>query len=161
MITRLILTTAFALLPSVSSLAQKRATPKIPTHFWGTWRVYKRAEVGGHAEEKPEKAAEEIGRRVKLGRRTFSHDRGLFFYDPPCRRPRYTFEVRRYGPGDKGALAHYDLSEYGQGEARYGWVQSVIVRCGNEKEYYFELAKGKQLAVYYDGWWFFLKKARG
>jgi hypothetical protein len=45
--------------------------------------------------------------------------------------------------------------------AKENQTQSVVVSCGGRPMYYFELAKGNQLAIYYDGWFFFLEKMNG
>jgi len=37
-------------------------------------------------------------------------------------------------------------------------MQRIVVLCKNHPKYYFELAKQDQLAIYYDGWFFFLEK---
>jgi hypothetical protein len=136
--------------------AQKRS-PAPPAFIFGTWRIFKFEKVGGHGSEKPELAKEEIGRKVIFERRSFSYDSNfLWFESKPCSHVRYTFEIDRseeYVVGDKTTLDFYGLE--GAKEDR---TQRVVVVCGGHPMYYFELAKGNQLAIYYDGWFFFLEK---
>jgi hypothetical protein len=68
----------------------------------------------------------------------------------------YKFEVRVIAKneiGEKGTLDFYQLNP-----AKEGQIQNVVVRCNGRAQYYFELASGNQLAIYYDGWFFFLEQ---
>jgi hypothetical protein len=139
-----------------TSHPRRKATPLFPTSVYGTWKIHKLEEVGGHAGEKPDAARGEIGKRIRFGRGTVNYNRGFLFFDPPCRRMSYTFEARRlreYEAGEKGTLEFHGLSP-----AKEGRIQHVVVRCNGRPLSYFELAGGNQLAAYYDGWFFFLEK---
>jgi hypothetical protein len=139
--------------------AQKRSLAP-PAFIFGEWRIFKFEEVGGHGSEKPELAKEEIGRKVRFGRNSFSYDGSfLYFESKPCSQVRYTLEIDRfeeYVQGKKGTLGFYGLEE-----AKENQTQRVVVSCGGRPMYYFELAKENRLAIYYDGWFFFLEKTKG
>lgn len=141
-----------------TSHAQKRSAPSLPASIYGTWRIHKLEEVGGHAGETAELARKEIGKKIIFGRKSFSYDRGLLFFGPPCRRVSYTFEVQKlasYQAGEKGTLEFHGLKS-----AKERQIQNVIVRCNARPQFYFELAEGDELAIYYDGWFFLLEKVR-
>jgi hypothetical protein len=138
------------------SHAQSKAAPSFPASIYGTWKIYKLEEVGGHAGEKHDLAQKEIGKKIRFGRGTVSYDSGFLFFDPPCRRVSYTFEVhklREYEAEEQGTLAFHGLNP-----AKDGQIQYVVLRCKGRSQYYFEWARGNQLAAYYDGWFFFLEK---
>jgi hypothetical protein len=142
-----------------ASFSQAKSPSKIPPFVYGTWRIYKFTEVGGHAGEKPDLAKKEIDRKISFGRRTMSYDNGFLFLDPPCRKVSYVLEVRtlrRNGVGEKGTLAWHGLNP-----AKSKQIQNLVVRCNSRPAYYFELTDNHQLAIYYDGWFFFLKKVSG
>ena len=135
--------------------AQRKATSRIPASVYGTWKVYKFDEVGAHAGEKPELAQKEIGRKIRFDRKAVSYDKDFLFL-APCRRVSYTFEVHvivRDEVGEKGTLGFYGLNPVKEGQ-----IQNVVMRCNGRPQYYFELAPGNQLAIYYDGWFFFLEQ---
>ena len=136
--------------------AQRKAASTIPASVYGTWEIYKFEEVGGHGREKRELAQKEIGRKITFGRKAVSYDKDFLFFDPQCPRVSYTFEVRvlaRNEVGEKGTLDFHGLNPVKQGQ-----IQNVVLRCNGRPQYYFELAEGDQLAIYYDGWFFFLKQ---
>lgn len=133
-----------------------KASDQIPAFVYGTWRIHKLEEVGGHAGEAPDVARKEIGRKIRFGRKAVAYDGDFLFFDPPCRRVSYTFEehkIGKYEAGRNGTLNFHGLSP-----ARESRSLNVIVRCNGRPRYYFELAKDNELAIYYDGWFFFLKK---
>ncbi len=136
--------------------AQRKATSTIPAFVYGTWKIHRLEEVGGHAGEKPEFAQKEIGRKITFGRKAVNYDKDFLFFDPRCGRVSYTFEVHviaRNEVGEKGALDFYGLNPVKEGQ-----IQNVVVRCNGRPQYYFELAASNQLAIYYDGWFFFLEQ---
>jgi hypothetical protein len=139
--------------------AQKRSSAP-PAFIFGAWRIFKFEEVGGHGSEKPELAKEEIGRKVRFGRNSFSYDSNfLFFESKSCSLVKYTLEIDRfeeYVQREKGTLGFYGLEGVKENQ-----TQRVVVLCGGRPTYDFELAKGNQLAIYYDGWFFFLEKTNG
>lgn len=133
--------------------AQKKA---IPASVYGTWKIHKFVEVGGHAIEKPELAQKEIGREIRFSRKAVSYDKDFLFFDPPCSRLSYTFDVRVLARNEIGVKGTLDF--YGLNPVKEGQIQKVVLRCSGRPQYYFELASGGQLAIYYDGWFFFLKQ---
>lgn len=142
---------------ALTSHAQRKAAPVFPASVYGTWEIHELKEVGGHAGEEPDLARKELGKKIRFGRGTVSYDGGFLFFDPPCRRVSYTFEVRKlreYEAGEQGTLNFHGLSP-----AKEGQIQNVVVRCNDRPQYYFERASGGRLAAYYDGWFFFLVKA--
>lgn len=54
---------------------------------------------------------------------------------------------------EKGSLGFYGLEQRDSG-------QFLVVRCSDRDMYFFELAKNQELAVYFDGWFFFLRKMK-
>ena len=139
-----------------TSHAQRKSPTRFPVFVYGTWRIHRLKEVGGHAGEKPDLAQKEIDRKISFDRKAISYDRGFLFFDPPCRRVSYTFEVHKIGKHDVGEKGTLDFNNLDP--AKHGQVQNIVVRCNGRPKYYFELAKGNQLAIYYDGWFFFLEK---
>ncbi|HYV12613.1 MAG TPA: hypothetical protein VE980_17060 [Pyrinomonadaceae bacterium] len=138
--------------------AQRKATSTIPASVYGTWEIYKFEEVGGHGRENRELAQKEIGQKITFGRKAVRYDKDFLFFDPQCPRVSYTFEVHvlaRNEISEKGTLDFYGLNPVKEGQ-----IQNVVLRCNGRPQYYFELAAGDQLAIYYDGWFFFLKQGR-
>ena len=136
--------------------AQRKSTSTIPSSFYGTWKIYKFEEVGGHAGEKPELAQKEIGRKIRFSRKAVSYDKDFLFFDPACPRVNYRFKVHVLATnevGVKGTLGFYGLNPLKEGQ-----IRNIVLRCNGRPQYYFELAGGNQLAIYYDGWFFFLKQ---
>jgi hypothetical protein len=115
--------------------------------------------VGGHLSEKSELAQQEVGRKVKLARGSFALDKiFLSFTEKECTRVRYEFQVRRFqepSGAEKGSLEFYGLEA-----AKKNQTQRVTALCKGCPVFYCEVAKGHQLAVYYDGWFFFLEKVK-
>lgn len=56
--------------------------------------------------------------------------------------------------GGDGSLGFYGLEQEESG-------QFLVVSCNNREMYFFEVAKNQELAVYYNGWFFFLQKTKG
>ena len=87
--------------------AQKKSSAP-PAFIYGAWRISKFEEVGGHGSEKPELAKEEIGRKVRFERNSFSYDGNfLWFESKPCSHLKYTLETDRfeeYVQKEKGTL---------------------------------------------------------
>ena len=141
-----------------TSHAQRKAATSIPAFVYGIWQIRKLDEVGGHAGEKPDLARRQIGKKIRFGRTGVNFDRGFLFFDSPCRRVSYTFEARKIAKqqaGEKGTLEFHGLNP-----AKEGQIQNVVVKCNGRPQYYFELAERNELAIYYDGWFFFLEKVR-
>ena len=152
--------TAILLLSLIQPMfAQKRSSAP-PAFIFGEWRIFKFEEVEGHTSKKPELAKEEIGRKLRFERNSFSYDSDfLWFESKPCSHVKYTLETYRfeeYVQREKGTLGFYGLEG-----AKENQTQRVVVSCGGRPMYYFELAKGNHLAIYYDGWFFFLEKTNG
>jgi|GEM_PF-6537987 len=128
-----------------------------PLFIFGTWGIYKFEEVGGHAIERTELAEKEIGKKVSLKSDSFvCGNNFLGVPQEPCSRVAYRLEVRRfteYDGGGKGTLQFYGLEAAKKNETR-----RVAVVCNERPVCYFELAVRNQLAIYYDGWFFFLEK---
>ena len=85
-----------------------------------------------------------------------SYENDLLYFNPVCRRPAYAFKkqkLSRHDVREKGTLEFYDL-----GPRRRGWIEYVTVKCEDGAEYDFERAESGRLAIYYDGWFFFLAK---
>ena len=150
---------ATLLILSFPLATQQKFAAEPPTFFWGTWQIYKLEEVGGHSAEKSELAQNEIGRTIKFGRKAISYGMPFLFFDTPCRSVSYALEVRKVGEYDAGARG--TLIFYGLSAARKDQVRNVVVKCGGRPAYYFELTKDNQFAIFYDGWFFFLKKLGG
>jgi len=53
--------------------------------------------------------------------------------------------------GEEGSLSFYGLEQAESG-------QFLVVSCEKRDSYFLEVAKNQQLAVYYDGWIFLLRK---
>ena len=150
---RLVTTALLSLGVICATQAQRRA---IPASVYGTWKINRFEDLGGHAFEKPELAQKEIGRKIRFDRTAVTFDKNFLFFGASCPRVSYRFEVQSIGEYDveeKGTLEFYELKP-----AKSGRVQNVVVRCNGRPKYYFELAAGNELAIYYDGWFFFLEQ---
>ena len=130
---------------------QQSDSQRAPPWVYGQWTIAKFVEVGGHAAEKREKADAQIGKTLRIGAKSFDHDSKFLFFDDSCKNARYRLEATE---SDKGSLGFYGLDEEDKG-------QFLVVRCGNRDSYSLELAKSQELAVYFDGWFFFLRKTKG
>jgi hypothetical protein len=150
--------TAFLFLILIEPSYAHKKTEAPPAFVFGIWRIYRFEEVGGHTTEKAELAQKEIGRTVKFGRSAFTYDKNFLWFGQRCAPVRYKFEVHSFGEHnvmEKGSLEFYGLEA-----AKRNCSQKIIVLCKGRPLYYFELAKGNQLAIYYDGWFFFLEKIK-
>jgi len=129
----------------------------VPSTIRGTWVIYKFTEVGGHAGETIELAQAQIGRTLRIGRLTFEHDKdALWFGHTPCKNARYMIETHKnsqYDVGDKGSLGFYGLEP-----AESDRDEFLVVSCAKRAVCTLEFARNHELAVYYDGWFFFLKQ---
>jgi hypothetical protein len=145
------------LLGGSSGHPQVSRSPRVPTLVYGTWEIYKFVEVGGHAGEIKEHAQSQIGKTMKIGGQSFEHDDDtLWFGRTPCKTARYRIEVHRIGPEyevDPGALSFHDLDRPESDRDEF-----VVVSCAKRELCFLEFAKNQDLAVYYDGWFFFLRK---
>lgn len=140
------------------SSAQKKTVTAFPSVMYGSWRIQRVEEVGGHGRETPDLARGQIGREIHFSQSAMVYDKGTLYFGRECRGLRYTVKRQRLGKQDVGEKGTLDF--YGLGPARDGWIQYVVVRCRDGAEYAFEMAEDKRLAVYYDGWFFFLEKVR-
>ena len=123
---------------------------------YGVWKIRSVSEVGGHGSEVARSAEKEIGKKIEFREKRMSYEAGSLFFDGPCTRAEYGLKKQKLGRRDvgvKGTLEFYDLVP-----KRRGWIEHIIVKCENGNEYQFELAKEKDLAIYYDGWFFFFEK---
>ncbi|HEV8482248.1 MAG TPA: hypothetical protein VGV87_01710 [Blastocatellia bacterium] len=130
-------------------------TARVPSFVFGTWKIYRVQEVGGHAGH--DAAEKEIGKEFYLGKDVFRHDLNLLFFEnKPCQNPRYNFTTRRfsqYDVVDKGTLLFYGLDA-----AKPNTVRQIVLHCRDAGGASFEVTKDNELALYYDGYFFFLKK---
>jgi hypothetical protein len=104
--------------------------------------------------EKSLAARAQIGKALKIGPQSFSHDNNLLWLGTtPCKNVHYKMRVESSDESGKGSLGSYGLES-----AEVG--QFVIVNCDKQDVCSLELAKNQELAVYFDGWFFFLRKRR-
>lgn len=144
-----------ALLLALTSAALGQGAKSDVSFLYGVWKIQSVSEVGGHAAASGQLAEKEIGREIEFRQKSMSYEERPFFLRDSCTRAKYrikTQKVGKYDVGEKGTLEFYDL-----GPRRPGWIETVIVKCANGDEYWFERAQGKRLAIYYDGWFFFLQ----
>jgi hypothetical protein len=149
---------ALALLFAGSSAgAQKSPSPRVPPLVYGIWAIDRYVEVGGHAGETKERAKNQIGKILSIGVKLFDHDSGLLWLgSEQCKSVRYRMKVNGQDDADKGSLGFYGLET-----AKSDRDEFIIVSCGKQEICELELAKNEELAVYYDGWFFFLRKTNG
>ena len=140
------------LLAGSSAFPQKTRSPRVPSFVYGTWTIYRFIEVGGHAPQ-TKGAQAQIGKTLKIQVQTFDHDKDLLWSDnAPCKNVNYRMKVNADAL-DSGVLGFYGLEEADKD-------QFVLVSCEKRDLHVFELAKNQELAVYYDGWFFFLRKTK-
>ena len=126
---------------------------KLPSFIKGTWEIVKYVEIDGHAYEKPDLAQAEIGKKIILDKFKVKYDQNFLFFDDTCENVDYKFTKHPFKFGDKGSLWFYDLPE-----AQSKRAEDFIVRCNGSDRYYFDITRDKELSIYFDGWFFFLKK---
>jgi hypothetical protein len=151
-------TVALALLLTGSSAgAQKSPSPRVPAFVYGAWEIYDYVEVGGHAGETKERAKNQMGKTLTMGFKSFDHDRDLLWFgSDSCKSVRYKMKVNNEDDADKGSLGFYRLEQ-----AKSDGDEFIIVSCSKQEICELELTKNQELAVYYDGWFFFLRKTNG
>ena len=139
------------LLVSSASYPQGNRSQRVPPFLYGGWTIARFVEVGGHGAQTKERAQAEIGKTLRISVQSFKHDPKFLWFDDRCKNVRYRMQETG---GEKGSLGFYGLEQEGSG-------QFLVVSCGNRDMYFFEVAKNQELAVYYDGWFFFLQRTKG
>lgn len=125
---------------------------------YGTWAIYRYVEVGGHAGETKERAKTQIGKTLRIGVKSFDYDSDiLWFASDPCKSVHYRMKVDKEGDED---LGDGSLGFYGLESAKSDRDEYVVVSCSQRELYFLQLAKNQDLAVYYDGWFFFLRETK-
>lgn len=133
-----------------SGHAQKSHPASLPRFVYGTWVVYKFVEVGGHAGETRERAEAQVGKMLKISTQSFNHDNNLFWLgSTACKSVKY--KLVSEDDGGKGSLGFYGLADSER-------TEFISVICDKQAVCSLELAKNQELAVYLDGWFFFLRK---
>lgn len=130
---------------------------KLPKFVFGSWKIYKFVKKGGTL-LKPDEVNSFIGKKITFKKRAFINEPSTLFFDNQCSFRKYQFETiipEEYVINEqlKGTL-WWDGVE-GHQEHK---VQFVKVYCSKDANYYFEVANKKELAIYYDGYNFFLRK---
>jgi hypothetical protein len=142
------------LLVATSAYPQQSRSPRLPPYFYGTWTIYRFVEVLGHAGETKERAETQIGKTLKIGLHSFDHDNNIHgLENTPCKYVNYKHTMETSDDLDKGTLSFYGL------ETEYDHDDLIFVSCNQQIVFAVELAKNRELAAYYDGWFFFLRKA--
>lgn len=139
------------LLVASTTYSQRSHSQHVPSFVYGRWTIFKFVEVNGHAGQTKEKAKAQIGKTVTLGVKSLAHDKKFLWFDDACKNVSYKMEEP---DREDGSLGFYGLEQQESG-------QFLLVSCDGRDSYFFELAKNQELAVYYDGWFFFLRKSTG
>jgi len=130
---------------------------KPPKFIFGTWKIYKYKFIGGGTLITIDKAKSYVGKKVVFDKRSFHHDQDFLWFDDECGLTKYTFETFAGLEGEvgktQGTLWAYDVKE-----AQKNKIQWIKPNCDGVDYYYFEITKSKQLAIFYDHYFFFLKK---
>jgi hypothetical protein len=130
---------------------QRNQSQPVPQFVYGQWTITKFVEVGGHAAETKERAQGQIGKTLRIAFQSFRHDSKFLWFDDTCKNASYRMKET---DSEKGSLGFYGLEQEESG-------QFLIVTCNKRDSYSLEVAKNQELAVYYDGWFFFLRKTKG
>jgi hypothetical protein len=130
---------------------QRTPTQPVPQFVYGQWTITKFVEVGGHLEESKVRAEEQLGKTLRIAAQSFSHDSKFLWFENTCKNPTYRMKKT---DGDQGSLGFYSLKQEEGG-------QFLIVSCNQRDSYFLEIAQNQELATYYDGWFFFLRKTKG
>ncbi len=123
----------------------------VPQSLYGQWTISRFVEVGAHAGQTKEQAQEQIGKTLRVEKQSFGHDSKFLWFENSCKNSNYKMQATGRG---KGSLGFYGLEQEDSG-------QFLVVRCSDRDMYFLELAKNQELAIYYDGWFFFLRKTKG
>jgi hypothetical protein len=134
-----------------TSYPQGNDSQRVPRSVYEQWTIAKFVEVGGHAAQTREKAQAQIGKTLSIGAKSFDHDSKFLWFEDSCKNVSYKMQA---ADSEKGSLGFYGLEQEDSG-------QFLVVSCSNRDLYFLELAKNEELAVYYDGWFFFLRKSTG
>lgn len=136
-------------------------TPKttIPSNVWGKWKIVRFEEVGGHAHETEEKAKGEVEKTITFSKNQLDFESPFLFFDRNiCTKPQYSIKIKpqkEYDASDKGSLDYFGLKAQQEGQSK-----NLIITCGGTPMYWFEFAPNNELAIYYDGWFFFLTNVK-
>jgi hypothetical protein len=139
------------LLVGSASYSQGNHSQRVPQFVYGQWTITKFAEVGGHAGQTKERAQEQIGKTLRIGNQSFDHDSKFLWFEDSCKNASYRMQTT---DNEKGSLGFHGLEQQDGG-------QFLVVSCSKRDMYFLELAKNEELAVYHDGWFFFLRKTKG
>ena len=152
--TKLILLAALLLALTTATFGQDAKSDV--SFVYGVWKIQSVREVGGHAPGSEQLGDKQVGREIEFRPKSMSYEKGQLFLVSSCTRAKYrikTQKIGRHDVGEKGTLEFYGL-----GPRRPGWIEEVIVKCQNGDEYSFQRANLRRLAIYFDGWFFFLEK---
>lgn len=134
-----------------ASYPQGRYSQRVPPFVYGSWTIFKFVEVIGHAGQTKEQAQAQVGKTLIVGVKAFVHDKKFLWFDDTCKNVSYKMKEPER---EDGSLGFYGLEQEESG-------QFLVVSCDRRDSYSFEVAKNQELAVYYDGWFFFLQKTKG
>jgi hypothetical protein len=138
------------LLVGSASYCQGNHSQHVPPFLYGQWTINTFVEVGGHTGQTKERAEEQIGKVLRIGKQSFDHDSKFLWFEDSCKGASYRMQLL---DSEKGSLGFYNLEQRDSG-------QFLVVRCSKRDMYFLELAKNQELAVYYNGWFFFLRKTQ-
>jgi hypothetical protein len=151
-----------ALLAAAATAFAQAVSAPAPASMLGTWRVVRYVEVGGHAVKATvDDAPSFVGQTMSIGRDSFTNPSAHRFF--VCHTMRgdaqlalRTETVAEYKSVPKGSLVFYGLPE-----ADPQKVRSIVVSRGDREVCEFELTRDGGLALYYDGFVFFLAHDKG
>lgn len=135
---------------------------KLPDFVCGKWEIYKYIKHGGSALKETE-VESFIGKRIIFSKNNFVYDENTLFFGTEFRFLKYELvvtipqEKTIYPHLNKVTLWSYDLE--GAQENKVEQV-NVFYDEGKNAYYSFEITNKKELNIYYDGHFFFLKKVQ-
>lgn len=141
-----------------SSAKAQSTFSKPPKFIFGTWEIYRHEYTSRGTLITANRLKSYIGKKVTFAEKSFSHDKDFLFFDDECDLRKYTFETFKGLEGEVGKTQG-TLWMFGKKESQKNKIQWIKPNCGGQDMYYFEITKNKELAIFYDSYFFFLRKA--
>jgi hypothetical protein len=149
----------FAILLFCTGINAQQKFSKPPKFIFGTWKIYRAEFVGGGTLITKQEIKNWIGKKLEIGETSFKIDKDFLYYDETCNLKKYKFETYKmigdFGEIDvRGKLIGSDLKD-----AYKNQIVHLYPYCG-KSPYFIEVTKKHELAVFYDNYFFFLRKSK-
>lgn len=156
---QLVVVTVLIIRSTTFAHSSSNGPTSVPSSTWGEWKVIRFVEVGGHAGETPDKAKSETGKTITFSSSSVEYTSPFLFFDESgCKGPQYSLKVakhKEYEVVERGTLDYYGLETPSKNQSK-----ELVISCSGPPSYFFEYALHNELAIYFDGWFFYLSKSK-